>query len=183
MGRNNVLLRKRNLATQSLFSFGAHARPRGRQVRRVRAAWLLGNSYFVLGTRAAALSEEEAAPWPARPRTARAGSPAPPPAGQRRPSRRRGRRRGAGNSRAPLNAHGPAASSNFAYWTRGCPSRKQVRGPGHKRPRKARPAARALTLRPGSGRREVPAPRAAPPPPGSSRLRLPRLSRSFSELF
>lgn len=65
MGRNNVLLRKRNLATQSLFSFGAHARPRGRQVRRARAAWLLGNSHFVLGTRAAAFSEEEAAPWPA----------------------------------------------------------------------------------------------------------------------
>lgn len=194
MGRNNVLLRKRNLATQSLFSFGAHARPRGRQVRRARAAWLLGNSYFVLGTRTAAFSEEEAAPWPAL----RTGWPDPAPhapAPPRRPPqdsdalrvaavlRRRGRRRGAGNSRAPLNAHGPAASSNFAYWTRGCPSRKQVRGPGHKRPRKARPAARALTLRPGSGRREVPAPRAAPPPPGSSRLRLPRLSRSFSELF
>lgn len=65
MGRNNVPLRKRNLATQSLFSFGAHARPRRRQVRRARAAWLLGNSYFVLGTRTAALSEEEAAPWPA----------------------------------------------------------------------------------------------------------------------
>lgn len=81
MGRNNVLLRKRNLVTQSLFSFGAHARPRGHQVRRARAAWLLGNSYFVLGTRARPLAKRK------RPRgrpSERAGPTRLPRAGPRR---------------------------------------------------------------------------------------------------